>query len=79
MTKVIIKTDQNGDIVIPKAMLGDTARFSTFEVSLEPVMQTQPSSLPASERIARFNAWIAASANAPALPLEATNRDSIYD
>jgi hypothetical protein len=34
MTKVI-KTDQNGDIVILEAMLGDSADLNTIEVGVD--------------------------------------------
>ncbi|MBI3682332.1 MAG: hypothetical protein HY235_18285 [Acidobacteria bacterium] len=82
---VVIEADRNGALVVPAgvppgtrytvAPQGDTLVLRREETEAERWWrQTAPN-----ERAAWLEAWIAALPAGPALPREATRRDSMYD
>jgi hypothetical protein len=84
-----IQADETGALVVPAGMVGPVEPGATF--SVEPhgnivILRREPdeaerwwkSTTPA-ERVAWLDEWIRSLPPGPALPLEATRRDSLYE
>jgi hypothetical protein len=84
-----IQADETGALVVPAGMVGQVEPGDRF--SVEPhgnvvILRREPdkaarwwtSTTPA-QRIAWLNEWIRGLPPSPALPLEATRRDTMYD
>ena len=84
-----IQADEHGALVVPAGMLGSLEPGAKF--SVEPhgdflILRREPdeaerwwTSTTPEERIAWLDEWIRSLPASPAIPLEATRRDSMYE
>jgi len=84
-----IQADETGALVVPAGMVGRVepgARFSVEQYGNVVMLRREPdeaehwwtSTTPA-QRVAWLEEWIRSLPASPALPLEATRRDSMYE
>jgi hypothetical protein len=85
----IIQADQNGALTVPAEVVGPVppgARYSVEPLGDVVILRREPSdasewwetTTPA-QRVAWLEDWIGSLPTSPALPREATRRDSMYD
>ena len=84
-----IQADESGSLVLPNGIIGQVEPGTRF--SVEPhgdsvILRREPGKVPRTEpdeaaaaKIARLRKWIASFTPGPAISLEGTRRDTMYD
>ncbi len=79
----LIEADEHGTLVVPPGVVAPGTRFTIEPQGDDLVLRRESTSpVPSSEaedKIARLRAWIATLPASPAIPLDATRRESLYD
>jgi hypothetical protein len=81
-----IQADETGGLVVPPGLAPPGARYSVEARGGVVILRREPStadewweSTTPAQRVAWLDEWVASLPPSPALPPEATHRDSMYD
>ena len=79
----VIQADENGALIVPAGPLRPGARYTVEPLGDVVILRRESPNAgdgaKPEQRIARLEEWIGSLPSAPALPREATRRDSMYD